>query len=174
MTSEIKATVQALVDALEDLVALDFYETDYDGHDVQTCPSCGKQDGEHNKYCAFVTAQAAILAGQQLLAQEGEKQEPVRWRVYLIAHAPAEPQSWFSPDLPPEPKFIGYEPKFAGDPKNFTKEDKAKFSDLQRRHAEYRGAVARHAAECNKLRYTQWPVAWADAVLAASAPKETV
>lgn len=70
MTSEIKATVQALVDALEDLVALDFYEIDYDGHEVQTCPACGKQDGEHNKYCAFVAAQAAILAGQQLLAQE--------------------------------------------------------------------------------------------------------
>lgn len=59
-------------------------------------------------------------------------------RDYFMAHAPAEPQPWFIPEMPPEP-----------DPGMFFDEHGA------------------WVAEQYKQRYVQWPAVWADEMLKA-------
>ena len=59
-------------------------------------------------------------------------------RDYFMAHAPAEPQPWFIPEMPPEP-----------DPGMFFDEHSA------------------WVAEQYKQRYVQWPAAWAGEMLKA-------
>lgn len=98
-------------------------------------------------------------------------------RDFFIAHAPAEPQSWFKPVMEPEPKSVQF-------PADMTQEERAEYhgwdeylatSDLKypriRAYAESVDAytVLRRAwnSEYEKQRYVQWPVAWADAMIAA-------
>lgn len=88
-------------------------------------------------------------------------------RAYFAAHAPAEPQPWFRPVLPPEPKFQGDEPKFIGDPATFSKKDRARYDDLQRRIGEHRNAQIAWTTECGRAAAAQWPWAWGDLVLSA-------
>lgn len=94
----------------------------------------------------------------------------------LMAHAPAEPQSWFEPVMPPKPvapnkmkelnseqreKFgvwldIGDEEYLSTDPvlTDFIN----RFEAWSRANSDWRG-------ERRKQLYTQWPAAWANAVL---------
>lgn len=98
-------------------------------------------------------------------------------RDFFIAHAPAEPQSWFKTAMEPEPKSVQF-------PSDMTQEESDEYhgwdeylatSDLKcpriRAYAESVDAytVLSHAwnSECEKQRYVQWPTAWADAMLAA-------
>lgn len=87
-------------------------------------------------------------------------------RVLLAAHAPAEPQDWFKPNFPPPPPpFEHRQPNFIGRREEWSMEDRATFDLYQRRVNEHINARRRFDAVCEKLRRTQWPWAWADAVL---------
>lgn len=84
-------------------------------------------------------------------------------RDYFIAHAPAEPQPWFEPKLPPAPK---------PDP-SWCWCEGCKYDDDCRHDAdcdklrEYRTRHDQWKADCQKLKYIQWPAAWADEMLKA-------
>ena len=65
-------------------------------------------------------------------------------RDYFIAHAPAEPQCWFVPEMPPRPEAITEDGRCVN----------AKSIDDYDR-------------EYNKQRFVQWPAAWADAMIEA-------
>lgn len=73
-------------------------------------------------------------------------------RTYLAAHAPAEPQPWFTPTMPPRP--VAYYPD----------------DDARHEHPANWRALEAWDAERERQRYAQWPWAWADAVLAAGLP----
>lgn len=88
-------------------------------------------------------------------------------REYFISHAPAEPQPWFVPVMPPEPDNNGFlfrgtrncgmwksfaDAKYYWGEKNVTSENPD--------HDAWR-------KEFSKQRYIQWPAAWADAMLKA-------
>lgn len=88
-------------------------------------------------------------------------------RDYFIAHAPAEPQPWFVPKCPPAPKLDGGEQKFIGDPAKYDAKSKAAFDLYQGRLQAHYEKLEEHAKECKKLRWTQWPAAWADEMLKA-------
>ena len=95
-------------------------------------------------------------------------------RDYFIAHAPAEPQPWFRPEMPEYPHVPAHE----------CLEDELVRRDVQRAfdsdsdpeteageqymrlYREARDREARWLQEQRKQRYIQWPAAWADAVLA--------
>jgi len=64
--------------------------------------------------------------------------QEISLRDYFIAHAPAEPQPWFMPVMPPAP-------------------------DLEIFADEYSNWLTEQA----KQRYIQWPAAWADEMLVA-------
>jgi len=99
-------------------------------------------------------------------------------REYLIAHAPAEPQPWFRPVVPPKPTMVPY-------PTHFTAEERHEYRSWNdgmlevkdmvcpriREYAQaskkQRERVAAWSEEFEKQRYLQWPAAWADAMLAA-------
>ncbi|PKL40915.1 MAG: hypothetical protein CVV44_04150 [Spirochaetae bacterium HGW-Spirochaetae-1] len=69
-------------------------------------------------------------------------------RDYFIAHAPAEPQPWFTPIMDikrPQPHF-----------------DSSRSGNCLNRMA-----LDSWDNEYDKQRHLQWPVAWADAMLAA-------
>lgn len=82
-------------------------------------------------------------------------------RDYFIAHAPAEPRSWFKPVLPPEPTHPGPRPKIIG--VQSTPETIAWGMALQK----YEHLMALYAKEVKKQTYIQWPIAWADALIDA-------
>jgi hypothetical protein len=95
-------------------------------------------------------------------------------RDYFIAHAPAEPQPWFSPVmttkkplLPPRNELTTEQLRQLDadmadcDPDNC---DPAVL-DFARRLSEARAAREDWGNECNKQRYIQWPAAWADEML---------
>lgn len=91
---------------------------------------------------------------------------------YFMAHAPTEPQPWFEPVMPPQPKRPS---RF----KELDEEDRQKFDQELPDYApeecsaallEFceRDSVARYAQERWKKdrarqRYLQWPLAWATA-----------
>lgn len=100
-------------------------------------------------------------------------------RDYFIAHAPAEPQPWFSPDMPPKPKRLSVS--------SFFHYDAAKREQLRclcdfgedsgypihRDVLEAERLISQSNDDCErwesdyvKQRCIQWPAAWADAVLA--------
>lgn len=97
-------------------------------------------------------------------------------RQYFAAHAPSEPQPWFEPvmldDIGPCPN--AYKELSEVDWKNWTRElpeyDPEKCSqallDFAERYADWQQKSRQLEIEREKQRYIQWPVAWADALLA--------
>lgn len=96
---------------------------------------------------------------------------------YFMAHAPAEPQSWFQPVMPPATTFPCRVP-------NPTEEEQQELHGLgdwlgvedcrQPRVKEYAMRLQKSHQEraawdrlCMRERYTQWPAAWADTQLEA-------
>lgn len=85
-------------------------------------------------------------------------------RDYFAAHAPAEPQPWFTPVMPPMPK---PDPAWklcgvccgGGECLGWTPCDKAKIVAFNAADNEWQ-------SDQIKQRYVQWPYAWADALLA--------
>ena len=103
-------------------------------------------------------------------------------RDYFIAHAPAEPQPWFHPVMPPPPK------ERAKRPNDLTKEESeeldgwGEFIDTDEMKMPRAIAIAKDwdryekeykswRAEQKKQSYVQWPAAWADEMLKAREPK---
>lgn len=99
-----------------------------------------------------------------------EHEQGMTYRQYLIAHAPAEPQPWFQPKMRSEPrppqdpqdvdrtsKFIGYRSR------------EAEGQAFRMARTEYIRQKAQYDEDLKKQRYVQWPAAWADEVIAASA-----
>ena len=88
-------------------------------------------------------------------------------RDYFIAHAPAEPQPWFSPAMEterPPNRFVGYPPSkmeyaSARDADNAAGDDGW--------HNPNEQAQGEWDKEKAKQHYVQWPAAWADAMLEA-------
>lgn len=83
-------------------------------------------------------------------------------RDYFIAHAPAEPQQWFRPTMPPcpVPHLVGHDGRTYAttlDAERACGED-----GFEDRNYE---AINDWQRECAKQRYVQWPAAWADAML---------
>ena len=97
-------------------------------------------------------------------------------RDYFIAHAPAEPQPWFRPVMPPRPVV----PAFKDAPQTVRDElQDHDYDDYLSEGEMSPTALAWHkektAAQTadrqwgmgfDKQRYIQWPAAWADAMLA--------
>lgn len=100
--------------------------------------------------------------------------EGMTLRDYLAAHAPAEPQPWFEPAMPPRPTVP---PMPAFDEEERRDLDRLgdwiedyEVSERVLEYARQRGAAikAQEAWDLEKRRqrYIQWPWAWADAMLA--------
>lgn len=96
-------------------------------------------------------------------------------RDYFIAHAPAEPQPWFEPVMPPRPELPAFHELSADDQRDWNNElyDYApeECSAALRAYGEKRKAAEKAGRQWDKehakQRYIQWPAAWADAMLAA-------
>lgn len=103
-------------------------------------------------------------------------------RDYFIAHAPAEPQPWFSPVVPakeaPLLPFLQMFPDSTEEERravsNFNaewmivedvKEERARAYLFQKE--QYRQRLRQFASMVERERYIQWPAAWADAMLRA-------
>jgi len=71
-------------------------------------------------------------------------------RMYLIAHAPAEPQAWFLPVMPTER------------PEPIWSDEESRMRDASALNFE---AMVAWDVEHKKQRYIQWPAAWADEIL---------
>lgn len=84
-------------------------------------------------------------------------------RDYFIAHAPAEPQPWFEPKLPPCPK---PDPAWhwcegcKGDGNCDHNAQCDQLREVQKQHLTWK-------ADAKKAQYVQWPAAWADEMLKA-------
>lgn len=101
-------------------------------------------------------------------------------RLYLMAHAPAEPQMWFQPTMP------GPKPAHPKQPLDLTDEERHELSGWRedyidissmkqpraRAYAEttdaHRAAEREWSAAYRKATLIQWPRAWADAVIGAA------
>ncbi len=104
-------------------------------------------------------------------ASEGHQDGHSTWqfpgmtlRDYFIAHAPAEPQPWFMPAMPPAPNMTIW------------MGSSGKIYDSEISAINSKEMTIRHVAgdeydawrnEQVKQRYIQWPAAWADAMLKA-------
>lgn len=88
-------------------------------------------------------------------------------RDYFIAHAPAEPQSWFMPVMPPAPDLSIW----AGESGRKYDGEREAMGSEEGLRGKVRpvNADAYYAwrNEQAKQRYVQWPAAWADAMLKA-------
>ena len=102
-------------------------------------------------------------------------------RLYLMAHAPAEPQMWFRPAMP------GPAPEHPKQPADLTDDEKHELSgwredylgaedmkqprvrDFAERSGAYRAAEREWSAAYRKATLIQWPRAWADAVIESRA-----
>jgi hypothetical protein len=84
---------------------------------------------------------------------------------YFMAHAPVEPQPWFTPDMPPEPTqgaYVfedGYTMLHLLDAKNREREKGISFVDSSAKQKQ------EWTIAFKKQRYIQWPRAWADEML---------
>lgn len=86
-------------------------------------------------------------------------------RDYFMAHAPAEPQPWFEPMLPPKPSLA---PFVSIDGQRFySEENAAQKAEGSYYRSENQEAILQWNAESVKQRYVQWPAAWADEMLKA-------
>ena len=83
-------------------------------------------------------------------------------RDYFMAHAPAEPQPWFMPVMPPAP-----------DLSVWVGESGKKYDGERAAMGSEEGLLGKVHAYClwqnerDKQRYIQWPAAWADEMLKA-------
>ncbi len=94
-------------------------------------------------------------------------------RDYFMAHAPASPQPWFEPVMPPAPRVMQVheiqdrqirEDVLTADDAGIDPETHAGMEFVQQR-AESVTAYMRWDEERKKQRYVQWPAAWADEML---------
>jgi len=86
-------------------------------------------------------------------------------RDYYIAHAPAEPQPWFLPVMPPKPNKAPY---VSNDGQRFyATRFAAEKSEREKFRSENEAEIRAWDAENLKQRYVQWPAAWADEMLKA-------
>lgn len=103
-------------------------------------------------------------------------------RDYFIAHAPAEPQPWFEPVLPPKadsiPHFTVLYPDCTANEvkalRDYDDEYMAPDSVQEERVRNYlvhkeseRNRDREYGRMADRERYIQWPAAWADAMLEA-------
>lgn len=103
-------------------------------------------------------------------------------RDYFIAHAPSEPQQWFSPVLPerevPLPTFAQMYPDhtqdelkaykcFNSDWMNIDDVSEERVRNYLFQREEQHKRSREYAAMAERERYIQWPAAWADAMLEA-------
>ena len=86
-------------------------------------------------------------------------------RDYFIAHAPAEPQPWFMPSMPPAPDlsiWIGNSgKKYDGERAAMSSEEGVQGGVRPANKDAYESWRNEQA----KQRYVQWPAAWADEML---------
>jgi hypothetical protein len=98
-------------------------------------------------------------------------------RAYFMAHAPAEPQTWFRPaviaNLPPRPVAVENMTEAEAnemrgwDDYIFTAElTQPRVREYALAHDAYTKAASLLAQETERQRYLQWPAAWADAQMA--------
>lgn len=118
------------------------------------------------------TSNASISAfPQHGWAKDPETREYMRLREgmtlhdYLMAHAPAEPQPWFVPEMPPRPSSL---PFVSLDGVRFYTDESAaeKAEGDDGYESANRQAIAEWDREQKKQYFVQWPAAWADAILA--------
>lgn len=94
-------------------------------------------------------------------------------RDYFIAHAPAEPQSWFTPAMPAEPGPQPAPPELMTEAEQDELEGYRNSGDAERMQSprvrayasameEFDRSYSAWIAELHKQRYLQWPAAWAD------------
>lgn len=91
-------------------------------------------------------------------------------RDYFIAHAPAEPQSWFEPVMPPRPKFPDFDALPKEDQRDWNNErydyEPEKCSTALQEYGKKHAAAMKEGYEWDKerdkQRCIQWPGAWAD------------
>lgn len=96
-------------------------------------------------------------------------------REYFMAHAPAEPQTWFKPVMPPKPvvpQLADVDAELRQDLQSWSVDDgqpetKAGIEWVANCEKQHEARLAWLADEVRQ-RYVQWPAAWADAVMAAS------
>lgn len=99
-------------------------------------------------------------------------------RDYFIAHAPAEPQTWFEPTIAPRPdapvwpkdrtpeegyELDGWNEGYL-DIEDLTQPRIKSFAEAKKAYAK---ALPAWEATRTRERYIQWPAAWADAMLKA-------
>lgn len=94
-------------------------------------------------------------------------------RDYFMAHAPAEPQPWFQPVMPPAPRVMKVheiedrqirDEVLTADDAGADPETDAGM-EFVRQRSEAQAQFDQWEAERRKQRYIQWPAAWADAML---------
>ena len=110
-----------------------------------------------------------------------ESGEGMTLRDYFIAHAPAEPQPWFEPELPPKPEPTPVFTKLYPDHTNAEIKELRDFDAdfmepedvTETRVRDYlvqkeseRKRYLQYSRMAERERYIQWPAAWADAMLA--------
>lgn len=86
-------------------------------------------------------------------------------RDYFIAHAPAEPQQWFRPQMPPRPvtRYVSEDGQ-----QEFTSRAAAEDAVGEEGYTNVNSDAQRQwETEFTKQRYIQWPAAWADEMLKA-------
>lgn len=125
-------------------------------------------------------ARPAVFTSTHGLAST--EQDGMTLRDYFIAHAPSEPQQWFSPVLPerevPLPTFAQMYPDHTQDELKAYKcfnSDWMKIDDVSEERVrnylfqreEQHKRSREYAAMAERERYIQWPAAWADAMLEA-------
>ncbi|KAA1013221.1 hypothetical protein FVF58_09355 [Paraburkholderia panacisoli] len=98
-------------------------------------------------------------------------------RDYFIAHAPAEPQPWFKPVMPPPPPSVQIPAEMTDEERNeyYGWDEYLGIEDMKcPRIRDYCERVNAHRtlaqawnSEFEKQHYVQWPAAWADAMLRA-------
>lgn len=138
---------------------------------------------ELNFWLALLAGQFAILSILLLVRVQRLEGEPrITHRDYFIAHAPAEPQPWFDPVLPPAetplPRFVDMHSAVTDEERSAlnhfdsdymspadVKEERVRDYLIQKEEQQKRWR-ARNALAARE-RYVQWPAAWADAILKA-------
>jgi hypothetical protein len=109
-------------------------------------------------------AVAATLAGVDLALRD-----------YFIAHAPAEPQPWFQPVMATERPMVPTIFELSAEDRRDWNDERLDnepdacspaLHDFQKRQRQALNAGDAWDAEQKKLRYVQWPGAWADAQIA--------
>jgi hypothetical protein len=96
-------------------------------------------------------------------------------REYFIAHAPAEPQPWFKPAMEDQPILPSPAELCEQDRDAWHREDmeysrdscSEALLDFDARHTAALNARTEWSREKQKQTYIQWPLAWADEIIAA-------